>query len=64
MRYYSNGGFMKKLSSLLIAIALFTTACDKDKNIERTGIEDHPKGNTNVSGMDASGPASGARTNK
>jgi len=55
---------MKMLGALLIAIALFATACDKDKNIERTGIDDHPKGNTNVSGMDASGPASGARTNK
>ena len=55
---------MKILSALLLAVSLLATACDKDKNIERTGIDDHPKGNTNVSGMDASGPASGARTNK
>jgi hypothetical protein len=55
---------MKMLCALLVTISLFATACDKDKNKERTGIEDHPKGNTNVSGMDASGPASGARTNK
>ena len=53
---------MKILSVLLLGVVLSLTACDKDKNKERTGIEDHPKGNTNVSGMDASGPAS-ARTN-
>jgi hypothetical protein len=49
---------MKIFSILLLGMTLLLTACDKDKNKERTGIEDHPKGNTNVSGLDASGPAS------
>lgn len=51
---------MKTLSLLLVGAALIFAGCDKDKNKERTGIEDHPKGNTNISGMDASGPASAA----
>lgn len=55
---------MKILGILLLAVSLVATACDKDKNKERTGIDDHPKGDKNVSGMDASGPASGVRTNK
>ena len=51
---------MKRL--WMLSLFLLLAACNKDRNIERTGIEDHPKGNTNVSGMDASGPAS-SRTN-
>jgi hypothetical protein len=51
---------MKRL--WILSLFLLLAACNKDKNKERTGIEDHPKGNTNLSGMDASGPAS-SRTN-
>jgi hypothetical protein len=54
---------MKTLLTALLVAGFFISGCDKDKNRERTGIEDHPKGNTNVSGLDASSPASSARTN-
>ena len=53
---------MRIFSIVLVGAALLFAGCDKDRNKERTGIEDHPKGDTNISGMDASGPAS-ARTN-
>lgn len=50
---------METLAMLRAAAAFLAAGCDRNRNRERTGIEDHLKGNTYVSGLDASGPASG-----
>lgn len=48
---------MKAFLSGLVLVTLLCVGCEKDQWRERTGIDDHPKGTTNLSGMDATGPA-------
>lgn len=48
---------MKLFLTVATFISLLCAGCNKDKWVERTGVDDHPKGTTNLSGMDATGPA-------
>ena len=51
---------MRTTTKLVLAFGLLlltAAGCNKDKWVERTGPDDHPKGTTNLSGMDATGAA-------